>query len=356
MSKNSFALAALLSLFVACGPTGTEVDFQDQDQDQALRRRCGDGVCHKTERCSTCPQDCGVCQPDCIPTTCEAQGKNCGSISDGCGGSLSCGSCASPETCGGGGTANVCGGGNSTPDAGTPSGGGTVGSQFQLIFEDHFNASDLDGTVWTKYGATSDWDGHGGNGLRVGRAISVANGIATITATPAAQTSTGELESGGFTIKDPYRIAYGRYEVRIRVDDDLSRVTSGLALLWNTEESVHPWCQGENDFYETGTSRDDFSTFLHYELGTPNCSDGTTQVYFDHNFDPRVWHVISLEWRPNRYEVFVDGVSDGVTTNPDYIPDWVQRLTFQLDAMNSGVLAAPVRLQIDYVRIYKYVP
>src|SRR5262245_14359280 len=46
----------------------------------------------------------------CTPTTCSAQGKNCGSISDGCGGTLVCGTCTAPQTCGGGGVANVCGG------------------------------------------------------------------------------------------------------------------------------------------------------------------------------------------------------------------------------------------------------
>lgn len=50
----------------------------------------------------------------CTPTTCAAQGKNCGTISNGCGGTLSCGSCAAPQTCGGGGVPNVCGGGTST--------------------------------------------------------------------------------------------------------------------------------------------------------------------------------------------------------------------------------------------------
>jgi hypothetical protein len=45
---------------------------------------------------------------DCTPTTCAALGANCGTVDDGCGGSLSCGTCASPETCGGG-TDNVCG-------------------------------------------------------------------------------------------------------------------------------------------------------------------------------------------------------------------------------------------------------
>ena len=46
----------------------------------------------------------------CVPTTCANAGKNCGAISDGCGGSLSCGSCTAPQSCGGAGIANVCGG------------------------------------------------------------------------------------------------------------------------------------------------------------------------------------------------------------------------------------------------------
>jgi hypothetical protein len=51
--------------------------------------------------------------PPCQPKTCAALGDNCGSVSDGCGGTLSCGSCTSPQTCGGSGTANVCGGSSS---------------------------------------------------------------------------------------------------------------------------------------------------------------------------------------------------------------------------------------------------
>jgi hypothetical protein len=50
----------------------------------------------------------------CTPTTCAASGKNCGTLDDGCGHALACGSCASPQSCGGGGVANVCGGGSSS--------------------------------------------------------------------------------------------------------------------------------------------------------------------------------------------------------------------------------------------------
>jgi len=38
----------------------------------------------------------------CTPTTCSALGYNCGSVDDGCGGNLNCGTCSSGNTCSGG--------------------------------------------------------------------------------------------------------------------------------------------------------------------------------------------------------------------------------------------------------------
>ena len=52
---------------------------------------------------------CGRMGADCVPTTCAAEGRTCGTIDDGCGGRLSCGSCSAPQTCGGGGIAGECG-------------------------------------------------------------------------------------------------------------------------------------------------------------------------------------------------------------------------------------------------------
>ncbi|HEY7957511.1 MAG TPA: hypothetical protein VII38_19525 [Polyangia bacterium] len=43
----------------------------------------------------------------CVPLTC-ANPPRCGQLSDGCGHSLSCGSCAGTSVCGGGGTAGLC--------------------------------------------------------------------------------------------------------------------------------------------------------------------------------------------------------------------------------------------------------
>src|SRR5262249_3304046 len=61
------------------------------------------GVCTAPNVCVA--NVCGVC----TPTTCAALGKNCGTVPDGCGGTLTCGVCTAPATCGGAGVANVCG-------------------------------------------------------------------------------------------------------------------------------------------------------------------------------------------------------------------------------------------------------
>lgn len=45
----------------------------------------------------------------CAVQTCESLEVNCGVVSDGCGGTLQCGTCESGTSCGGGGVPNVCG-------------------------------------------------------------------------------------------------------------------------------------------------------------------------------------------------------------------------------------------------------
>ncbi len=94
---------------------------------QAAGKNCGsmpDG-CGQVLQCGascTGTQSCGgggvanVCgEGTCTKKTCAAAGKTCGTISDGCSDVLSCGTCTAPQSCGGGGVANVCGLG---PDAG----------------------------------------------------------------------------------------------------------------------------------------------------------------------------------------------------------------------------------------------
>lgn len=82
---------------------------------------CGvhDDGCGGTITCATCAgpaEECVMGACVCMPTTCADAGASCGEIPDGCGGTLACGSCATGEVCGGGG-ANVCGPEPCTPRA-----------------------------------------------------------------------------------------------------------------------------------------------------------------------------------------------------------------------------------------------
>jgi hypothetical protein len=87
---------------------------------------CGEILdgCGNTLSCGTCsigqtcggsgtPNVCGI--GTCSPKTCAAEGKDCGSLSDGCGALLDCGTCPAGQTCGGGGVENVCADGPCTP-------------------------------------------------------------------------------------------------------------------------------------------------------------------------------------------------------------------------------------------------
>jgi hypothetical protein len=224
---------------------------------------------------------------------------------------------------------------------------------WRLIFEDGFDGTSL-GPAWERYGEDGDWPGNAGQGLRVARAVGVENGHAVITA----REVNGVIESGAFTMRDPaYRLAYGRYEARVRVDPDPTRTMNGVALLWNVDEAAHPWYEGETDFWETGVDHADWSTFVHY--GGPS-----SQVDCDHHdldgraLDATRWHDVALDWEPDRLRVSVDGYTESSCrwTDPALIPQWPQRLTFQLDATGPDLGDAAVRMEVDRVAIYRVSP
>jgi hypothetical protein len=85
----------------ACG-TGGEVCAPCDAAGQVCQG--GDCVCPSEVICSVsgcCPNASDVCNDDdqcCTRTTCAAQGKNCGTISDGCDGTLDCGGCPAGNT------------------------------------------------------------------------------------------------------------------------------------------------------------------------------------------------------------------------------------------------------------------
>jgi MYXO-CTERM domain-containing protein len=103
------AATAQVTVVVPCTPLTT---CPAGDNCGTVSDNCGGQV--SCGPACTLPQTCGgggtanVC--GCTPITGCDGGANCGTISNGCGGSVTCGpSCTSPQSCGGGGTPNVCG-------------------------------------------------------------------------------------------------------------------------------------------------------------------------------------------------------------------------------------------------------
>lgn len=93
-------------------PDGTDCDDGDSC---TTGETCSEGICTGGVQDPTNP-DCCQCECEmcghycgCAPSTCEDVDATCGTISDGCGGTVECGDCESPEWCGGGGVDNQCG-------------------------------------------------------------------------------------------------------------------------------------------------------------------------------------------------------------------------------------------------------
>jgi hypothetical protein len=91
-----------------CGPSGSQVCCASQETcDNGVCCIPLAGTCNSSSECCNNANCCnGKCQtaPCCTPTTCQAEGFNCGTIDDGCGVELDCGDCTPPEVC----ENNVC--------------------------------------------------------------------------------------------------------------------------------------------------------------------------------------------------------------------------------------------------------
>jgi hypothetical protein len=234
-----------------------------------------------------------------------------------------------------------------------PSPGNTCssGAQFETVLYDDFNGSSL-ASHWIPY---NSWGGFGTvdgvEGQRTPSAISVADGILTITG----YGRDGRIETGG--MENTVDLQYGRFSFRVRADNDPSQVYSGVLLTW--PQSQNQYRDGENNIFETlveTPGRAPFFSFIHKPNGV-----ASQQQYYRHDADGAQWQVMTMEWTPDRIVISRQGPggsgSDSWVVNEngnDIIPDAPHHLTVQLDAWKSTPPANPVRLQVDWVEIARY--
>ncbi|MEV1294933.1 glycoside hydrolase family 16 protein [Pseudonocardia sp. NPDC049635] len=188
---------------------------------------------------------------------------------------------------------------------------------------------DLSG--WNIY----DGPGHAGNGRRTPDAVSVADGILTIT-------GDSEGNTAGMAWTDGSQ-RYGRWEGRVRAPaSDPSY--NALLLLWPTAENFP--VGGEIDFMEMmDPSRQTTNIFVHY--GPDNSQiDGSVEI------DGTEWRNWAVEWTPDRITAYVDGEQWFETTDPTVQPPGPMHLCIQLDWFPKGGSVRESRMEVDWVRQY----
>lgn len=251
----------------------------------------------------------------CTPRTCAQAAGSCGAVPDGCGGTIDCGGCASPQTCGGGGVANVCGctpyvcnaDGSCCPAPPAAAGDGLV---LQL------DAAAATGTGFPGVGCAASaltWSDLSSTGDHA----TLANFDACGAAGPGWQ-GTG---TGG----DPYRLSYDGWDDVVRVPDNAAiALTSGLTLeVWMkapsiaTEQLLLSKFDGSGGYYlEIYQSRPTFAT-----RGN-SWRQATTTLTSD------VWYQVVATYDGATKSFFVNGQPAGSSADA------------------SGVLPTPAELRI----------
>ncbi|NMI01933.1 glycoside hydrolase family 16 protein [Pseudonocardia sp. K10HN5] len=191
---------------------------------------------------------------------------------------------------------------------------------------------DFDGGTeqWSIY----DGPGHAGNGRRTPSAVSVTDGVLTITGDSAGNTAGMAWNPGQ---------KYGRWEGRVRAPaGDPSY--NALLLLWPDAEDFP--VGGEIDFMEMmDHTRQKTDIFIHY--GADN-----SQVNGQVEIDATQWHNWAVEWTPEAITAYVDGEEWYRTTDASIFPPGPMHLCIQLDWFPEGGTPEESRMEVDWVRQY----
>ena len=263
-----------------------------------------------------------------------------------------------------------------------PDSGGQSGNkpdhepEWELVFSDDFEGTEISKANWNIYNSA----GHNNHGLRhPGAFAQNGDGYLTVTArmydvnddgntvciegedvtipesAQLADNSTQIIVSGGMA----HKMEFGpgtRFEFRARCETDQSNTTSAVILTWPKSGSDRNSRCEESDIYETGSSgastRSEISSFFHYGKH-PDVNGGkVTQTSKTYQVDATQWHTMDYRWLKDLVEIYLDGELVWTFNNPEIVPVYDHHLCIQLDAFRNDV-AAPVRMYVDWVRIYR---
>ncbi|GAA2574361.1 glycoside hydrolase family 16 protein [Actinomadura fulvescens] len=216
------------------------------------------------------------------------------------------------------------------------------------VVADEFRGKKLDRRGWKVY----DGRGHAGKGRRSPKAVTVRNGVLTITGT--ANGTTGGIAWRRGAQK------YGRWEARVRSSRGCACYHPVL-LLWPVGGGggVAPkGGGGEVDYMEILDDGRRRSTGFYLHYGPEKKSrklSGRVRA------DLTRWHTFAVEWTPRSMSAFIDGRRWFTTTNRKALPPGPMGQTIQLDwfPQDSRRTARGIdrrsraTLQVDWIRMYR---
>jgi beta-glucanase (GH16 family) len=179
--------------------------------------------------------------------------------------------------------------------------------------------------------------------------------------------STGSVATGYYDEVSRFEQAYGRFEARVQFPTQQGHWPA--FWLWNTTQGT-PGDEGRNgseiDVFEKPWLIDRAQHALNWD-GYGEDRGIAHQKIEGMGLDDGGWHTFRLDWYPDEYVFFVDGVEtwrtdvDGVCQVPDYIliTDEIGNFGVGPDEWGVGPIDdadLPDYFRIDYVRVWAYTP
>lgn len=152
---------------------------------------------------------------------------------------------------------------------------------------------------------------------------------------------------------------YGRFEARMRVTESTAGLHEAFWLWPDARHSTINWpYSGEIDIAETYSNHPNLVVpFLHYKADDQGPQPGVNTAYCQ--AERGKWNTYTLEWGPNRLEIFVNGQSCLVNTSGDpafqkrYIIMLTQALGKWDNGADLGSTTLPATTEVDYVKAWK---
>ena len=172
--------------------------------------------------------------------------------------------------------------------------------------------------------------------------------------------STGAIVTGKKGQPLPFEQAFGRFEARMRLATQPGH--GGAFWLWNVSQGNVDGSGRDGteiDIFERIWLTDVCDHALHWDGYGPE-SGSAVQMVNGMGLNDGGWHVVRLDWYPDKYVFFIDGketwrtTAGGVSQTPNFVIFSDEIVSWGSGPIEDAVL--PDYFYVDYVRVYRSVP